>query len=491
MTNIQPMRPRLHLEVLTAGQVEAIQSGTLQVLEQVGVHFPSERALHVFAEHGAHVDPHRQVVRLPPGLVREALSHAPRTYTLSGRAPGTELLLDGTACHFGTDGCGTQTVDFETGELRRSCKDDVARMARVADALSSVSFYWPMVSAQDFGRLAPLHELDAAFNNTVKHVQSETVMGELPARYAVRMAEAVAGDRQRLRASPPFSVLICTIAPLGQDPAGIEAGMVYAEAGVPVGFMAMPNMGATAPATPGGALVVGNAEVISALVLMQLVAPGAPVFYSLLASVMDPRTADYLVALPQKYLCNTAAVQLAHDWGVPILAGAFGMDAAEPATWQVGRDHVYTALMVPLARAELATGGGMLKASTLLVPEQILFDDEIYHTHRLLLDGLPAMANELEGTSADTLALDVIAAVGPRGHYLSQEHTRRHLRGLWIPELTHPRMPLDSSPLPGIRTRARARLDQILAEHRPEPLDGRLQAELQTILGAAEGELGR
>ena len=114
--------------------------------------------------------------------------------------------------------------------------------------------------------MAPLHELDASFNNTEKHVQTETVMGEKPARFAVRMAEVIAGDGERLGARPPLSVLICTIAPLGQDPEGIEAGMVYAESGIPVGFMAMPNMGATAPAAPGGALVVGSAEVISALV---------------------------------------------------------------------------------------------------------------------------------------------------------------------------------------------------------------------------------
>jgi trimethylamine--corrinoid protein Co-methyltransferase len=395
---------------------------------------------------------------------------------------GTDLLLDGTASYFGTDGCGTLTVDFETGQQRRSRKDDVARMARVADYLSSVSYYWPMVSAQDFGHLAPLHELDASFNNTAKHVQSETVMGEVPARYAVRMAEAIAGDRKTMRARPPLSILICTIAPLGQDPEGIEAGMVYAQAGIPVGFMAMPNMGATAPAAPGGALVVGNAEVVSALVLMQLVAPGAPVFYSLLASVMDPRTADYIVAIPQKYLCNTAAVQLAHDWGVPILAGAFGMDATQPASWQLGRDHVYTALMVPLAGAELVTGGGMLKASTLLVPEQIIYDDEIYHTHRVLVEGID--------TTPDGLALDVIATVGPRGHYLAQEHTRQHLRKVWIPELTHPRPPLDGKPLPGISQRARARFDRILAEHQPEPLEKKLQAELQAILDAAEREMG-
>ena len=69
-------------------------------------------------------------------------------------------------------------------------------MARVADYLASIGFYWPMVSAQDHGRLAPLHELDASFGNTVKHVQTETVMGERPARYAVRMAEAALADQQ-------------------------------------------------------------------------------------------------------------------------------------------------------------------------------------------------------------------------------------------------------------------------------------------------------
>jgi hypothetical protein len=63
------------------------------------------------------------------------------------------------------------TLDFETEERRASCKDDVAKMALVPGYLSSIAFYWPMVSAQDCGVLAPLHELDTSFNNTVKHVR--------------------------------------------------------------------------------------------------------------------------------------------------------------------------------------------------------------------------------------------------------------------------------------------------------------------------------
>jgi len=482
MPEIKPIRAKSHQGVLSADELAAVQSATLRVLEDVGVSFPSEKALSVFAEHGAQVDVEGQIVRLPPDLVTEAMSHAPRSYVLSGRAEGTDLLLDGTNSYFGTDGTGTLTVDFETGEQRHSCKNDVAKMARVADHLSSIAFFWPMVSAQDYGRLAPLHEIDASFSNTVKHVQTVTVMGERMARYALRMAEVLADSRDSARPNPPLSSLVCTIAPLAQDEHGIEGAMAFAEAGVPVGFMSMPTIGSTAPATVGGALTVGNAELVSAMVLMQLVSPGAPVFYSLCASVLDPRTGGYIVGIPEKYLCNTAGVQLAHDWGVPTLAGAFAMDCPEPNTWQLGRDSVYTALMVAQAGADLAEGLGMIKASTLLVPEQIMFDDEIYHTHRVLAEGVDV--------DTDSLAVDVIADVGPRGHFLAQKHTRRRVREIWIPELTHPRPPRAGEPLGDVRERARAKLDRVLAEHEPEPLQEAARGELRAILGAAERELG-
>jgi trimethylamine--corrinoid protein Co-methyltransferase len=481
VANIKPIRSRVQLELLDPQQLKEIKSATLHILEHVGVQFPSERALQVFAEHGAQVDRESQIVRLAPGLVIEAMGHAPRMYRLFGRAEGTELLLDGNASYFSTDGCGVHTFDFDTGEQRASCKDDVAKMARVSDYLSSIAFYWPMVSAQDYGHTAPLHELDASFNNTAKHVQTETVMGEKAAMYAVRMAEVVAGNSDSLRARPPLSAMICTIAPLGQDKEGIEGAMVFAQAGIPVGFMAMPNMGSTAPATPAGALAMASAEVISAITLMQLVAPGAPTFYSIVASVMDPRSADYINAIAEKYLCHVAGVQIAHHWGVPVLGGAFGAQHIEPGSWQHGRDSVYTALMVPLAGADIVVGLGLLKASTLLVPEQIIFDDEIYHTHRILSQGID--------TSQDGLALDVIAQVGPRGHFLAQKHTRKHLREIWIPELSRPQTQTEGALSPDIRRRARSELDRILMEHEPEPLDMVAQAELRTILDAAAREL--
>jgi trimethylamine--corrinoid protein Co-methyltransferase len=163
------------------------------------------------------------------------------------------------------------------------------------------------------------------------------------------------------------------------------------------------------------------------------------------------------------------------------LAGAFGLDAKQPGAWRKGRDDVYTSLIVPLAGADLVTGSGLLEASTLLVPEQIVLDDEIYHINRVLLEGIDA------GT--ESLALDVITDVGPRGHFLAQKHTREHLREIWMPPLSHPRPAPAGPPAGDARQRARAELNRILAEHEPEPLDGAVQEELRSILEASQREL--
>ncbi|GAG22229.1 unnamed protein product, partial [marine sediment metagenome] len=48
---------------------------------------------------------------------------------------------------------------------------------------------------------------------------------------------------------------------------------------------------------------------------------------------------------------------------------------------------------------------------------------------------------------------------------------------------------LDHKPSPDIRRRARAKLDRILAEHQPEPLDDAARSELRAILDAAAQEL--
>jgi trimethylamine--corrinoid protein Co-methyltransferase len=476
---LQPIVPGYHVRILSDEQLDELKSATLEVLEEVGVHCPSDKALAIYAQHGAQVDFERRVVRLSPAVVLRAMSHAPRFYTMGARSPAFDLQLDGTAFYCATDGCGVETIDFMTRQRRPSCKDDVAHMARVTDYLSSIGFYWPIVSAQDHATTAPLHELDASFNNTVKHVQTETVMDEPMARYAVEMASVVAGDETSLRDRPPLSSLVCTIAPLAQDVGGMESALVFAAAGLPVGFMSMANTGSTAPATLAGTVVAADAEIVAAMVLIQMACPGAPVYHSLMPGIMHPRTGAYLGTAWEGELLYAVGVELAHAWGVPTLAGLFGTDAQMPG-WQSAGEAAACLLLCALCGAETGSGLGLLESCTLLVPEAVVLDSDIYHRVRIDAAGLD--------TSREALALDVIKQVGPRGHFLRQRHTRDHMRKRQFSDLTA--QPAEGGGYRDPIQVAREKVEWILEHHQPEPLEDAQQMELKRILQAAERELG-
>jgi trimethylamine--corrinoid protein Co-methyltransferase len=334
-----------------------------------------------------------------------------------------------------------------------------------------------MVSAQDFPAIAPLQELDASFNNTVKHIQTETVMDERMARFAVEMATIIAGDESIRRERPPLSSLVCTIAPLSQDKGGMESALVFAEAGLPVGFMSMANVGSTGPATIAGTLVAADAEIVAAMTLIQMAYPGAPTYHSMMPGIMHPRTGGYLATAWEGELPYAIGVELAHMWGVPTLAGVFATDAMVPG-WQSAAEAAAYLLLCALVGADTGAGLGLVESCTLLYPEAIILDSDIYHQVRVEARGID--------TSREAMALDVIKAVGTRGHYLKHKHTRQHLRELEFSDLS-----AQLDPQGGYRDPievAREKVEWILENHQPQPLNEAQQRELKRVTNAAERE---
>jgi len=461
-------------EVLSQSQLDTLKAGTLHILKEVGVRFPSQKALKIFADHGANVDWDTEIVRIAPDLVDKALSTAPRSFILGGREPRFDLTLDGKNTYLSTDGCGTRVIDLETRQERRSRKEDVARMARIGDALPLISFFWPLVSAQDHGLTAPLHECHAGLSNTLKHVRGGTTVYPELAAYLVEMATVVAGNEAERRQRPPICANICTIAPLTHDEHGIETALVYAEAGIPTSFMAMPTMGSTAPATPWGALVSGDAEVVSAMVLMQLAYPGAPVFHSIEVSLMHPRTGGYVTGASIPF--GTMTVQIGHNWNVPSLGGGGTSNDAKDIGWYSGSAAGLGAAFIPLSGGEICGYLGMLDGSMLLCPEQIILD------HEICLE-VYELFQEIEFDEAD-LALDVIKAVGPGSHFLRQKHTRKHIRDFLLSPIAD-EIYINDPPRPS-REVALEEFNRINESHHPEPLPREKAAELDRIVAAAD-----
>jgi trimethylamine--corrinoid protein Co-methyltransferase len=477
--DIIPFPTSLRSDLLTQAELNTLKGGTLRLLDEVGVHFPSRKALEILSDHGAKVDMETEIVRIPPDLVRKAMSKAPRSFVLGAREERLDLLLDGTCSYLSTDGTGVHVVDLDTRQMRPSRKEDVAVMARVCDALPMIGFFWPPVSAQDYGLTAPLHQCHAGLTNTLKHVRGGMTVFPQLAPYVVEMATVVAGGAEMLRRRPPICANFCTIAPLAHDAHSLEVALTYAEAGIPISFMAMPTMGSTAPATPLGALVQGDAEVVSGMVLVQLAYPGAPVFHSIFTSLMDPRSGGYIGELPIPV--GWIATQLAHAWHVPSLGGGGVASDAPDIGWQSGMEAGLGAATIPLWGGEICGYLGLVSSSMILYPEQVILDYEICQNAYDLLHGF-------QFDDAD-MALDVIADVGPRSHFLRQKHTRRRIRDFRLSRLLRQQGPNGDWRDP--REVAAEEFKRIHETHQPRPLPKEVLAELDRILAAADRQAER
>jgi trimethylamine--corrinoid protein Co-methyltransferase len=194
---------------------------------------------------------------------------------------------------------------------------------------------------------------------------------------------------------------------------------------------------------------------------------------------MHPHSGAFLTTAWEGELLYGVGVELAHQWGVPTLAGVYGTDAPAPG-WQAAEESATALMLCVLAGAETGSGMGLLDTCTLLYPEQLVLDSDIYQRVRFDAQGLD--------TSPSGLALDIIKGVGPRGQFLRHRHTRDNLRRRAYSDLTGQATPAGDlrDPLEVAREKA----EGILKHHRPEPLPESKRKELKRILSEAEKEFG-
>ena len=477
------MKPDLQIQFFSDADVKKIHEATLTILETTGVRFPSEKALKIFAEAGAKVDFDNQRVRIPARLLMQTIAKAPRTYTMASTRGRTELdvVLNGEKTYLANAGTGMATIDIETRERRQSVKKDVADMARICDYLPSCSYYWPMVSAHDVPTvLMPLHEVEASFLNTEKHVHIISSVKKAPSKYVVEMAKLVGGGADQTRKRPPLSALICPVSPLNQDAESLEAGLIFAEAGLPVGVATMPTLGATAPASVAGTLVQGNAEILSTICYLQLVFPGAPCYYSFFSVTMNPMTGGSMSSSRMQHLLHAAISQLGHFYDLPVMCGFGSGDTRKPGTWRHGKESAVDSMFVFQTGSDLIPNMGLTELYTTLYHEAIILEDEVINSIEAMTKGI--VVDEY------ALAVDEINNTGPGGHYLASKYTVENMRKLWKPGVAHQWSAKDND-FKDPQAMALEKARWILKNHQPAPLDDVVKEEMQKIIRAAETEL--
>ncbi len=465
-------------------EVEALHEASLRLLAEVGVRVPSRRALHLLHDAGAEVNAEAEVVRFPRALVEEAVARAPRDGLLAGRDPAADVRLgEGRPCLLTLDGTGAATLDHRTGERRASTLRDLAEATLVADHEPEIGVVWNIVTTSDTPANARvLVETEVCLRHTGKHVQAEVQRAEeVPFLLDLLAAVAPGGSWDRER--PFFSIVYCPVAPLQHEPEMVEAALALAAEGVPMSIYSMGLAGATTPVTVAGSVMQANAEILSSLVLFQVVNPGLTCIYVADTGLMDLQSGLYRAAPPEAILVTQAMVALGRRYDLPVMAS--GLTSDSPGFGHAsGIDAAFTCLPTLLMEPDLFVGAGMHDGAQLLSLPKILLDVDHFRACRRVLEGL--------AVDDEHLMVDVATAVGPGGHFLGARETRAFLRN---GEIHRPRHRPRAAGAPGAASapdevaRAAEAVESILATHRPAPLPAGAETRIAEILAAAEAEL--
>jgi trimethylamine--corrinoid protein Co-methyltransferase len=460
------------LQYLSGAERAFIHEQTVRVLEEVGVAYNTPTLTELLQEAGAAVDAEHLTAKLPWELVDRCLKMVTHDVLLAGRDPAYDCSINGNGIVYTSDGAATFMLDDLTGERHVGTRADLARMMRLYDAMPEIDFTWATITPSDVdARVGNLEMARISFENSRKHVQDEVLSPDQVPVF-VEMLEAIAGAPLRQR--PIYSVTNCTIAPLQHDRGMTEAHILLAQAGVPIFVLPMAQMGTTAPMSVIGTSILNMAELLSAVVLFQLAAPGCAMVSAVGSAAAEMRSGLYLCGAPEDGLINVICIEMSHFYGLRAQGSAVSCDA-KACNLQAGVEGAVTGMASALAGADAMLAFGLLdSAQTASLAKTVLDADTVTAIERFVRE---------DPVDAAAALVDDIVAVGIGGHFLGRRSTRerQHTGELWQPHLWQ-RGPFEQYATTSLVRDAAARAEELIAGNDVPPLPDDVQRHIVGLI---------
>ncbi len=476
---------KIHVQILSDREIQSIHDATLVILRDTGVMVHHDEVLRLLAEAGAQVDHPGKIAHLSEQLVMDCIARAGKQYVLHGRDSDRvarfgygDLVLMSSPGQYGW-------IDSQTERLRPATIQDARDAICLGDALPNITIV---------GSMAQPAKVPATYREVV--LTAELVRGTSKptrtwiyngrtARYVLEIYRAMAGGDAALRERPMVEAFLEPISPLQLPRDGLDVLIELVGSGQPVSISPMAMVSGTGPATLAGTLAQENAEILAGVVVTQLLAPGTPVTYGGIPHIMDPRTSICSFGSPEQAVMALAMVQMGRFYGFPVYINV-GLTDSKVLDAQAGIEKGSTMVLGVLAGADTFGHAGICGTDHGAGLAWLAVDDAIMAYVKRIVLGFDV--------DADTLATEVVDAVGPTGSYLAEEHTVKHFRHeLWLPGQAWTRQAWDVWEAQGrnsMADRISEEVNHILSTHKPEPIDEALAKEVDRIVECAKRELG-
>jgi len=388
-----------------------------KVLQAVGMELGDSVLADALRRKSAKVDGSGRAY-LPAELVDQALAELDKSYSIK-TVSGKELVLDGRNRYYGALTVDPYIVRYGR-PARRPMLSDVVNHARLGDWHKRVDTMYKMdiALADATGPSAELQALQAFMSNTTTSYFCAPVNMESARRW-VEMAEIMAGGS--LQENPILAGYVDSKSPLYFSAEGGEMLRFMLDRGVPMRSGPCPMAGGTSPSSLAGTLVLSLAEVLFFVAACWAYRPDSKVMVGAGPHWMNMASGEAWYFGPVKDKLHAAIREVLEHLDLPISGGFF---AAGPLRldFRTGFETVASSVLAFHVnhRTDIFSGFGSLGNACGFSPELMLWQAE-------LVDMLEWMHGRID-CCEHKLALDAIARVGPRGHFMDDDLTLELLR---------------------------------------------------------------
>ena len=396
--------------------INLIHEAALRILDRIGVKFHNQDALTIFDKAGAKTDSQTGHVQIPEELVTYALEQAPSEFGLYDRDLKTRYVWGDAELKLGSGGSVINILDRDGKTIRPPKTADLINMYTLTDQLEEVSWTAPGSFVADVPQaIAAIWRFYIRLKYGSKPSCADGLtVNDLKDNCDLLQVVRYQGDDYTEK---PFAMVQpCPTSPLTWTPAGAGYLLESARRKLPALILAMPFAGVSAPITMAGTIAQQTAEILSGLVLLQLIEPGLPTVYGGGSSHADMRDVSNVMGSIQDQMMNAATLKMGHFYNLPTgTAAIFGYSDSKRVDYQAGAESALGQLILALNGADVVYGLGVLAGMDCNSLEKIVLDHELFQSVKRYRAGLDI--------SAETLAIEVIAGAVADNDYLSSEHT--------------------------------------------------------------------
>jgi trimethylamine--corrinoid protein Co-methyltransferase len=415
--------------VLSQEEIEIIHNHTLDLLETIGIRVDSTEAKKLLSENGAIVDEKNDYVKFPENLVKEQLKTVPDSFTLWGPDGTYKFKVNTKSANFATVGTPVKIYDPEhKNNIRKTVLSDNIKQIRIVDSLKNIRCSHVDVWPNDVPYLETHYHTIRAWAEHSFKPYGIGCYGRIASQDMMNLTSIIVGGEEELINKPRLVGFFNPTSPLMLTKILLNGLFIFAKYKQPTIIAPAASAGSTAPVTLAGLLVQSNMEVLSSIVLTQLINPGTPVFYSTMNCPMDPPTGNVAWGSVETGLITAGTAQLARFYNIPS-RGPGAVTESKCFDIQNGYERFMTLFFAANAGINYITCAGTYESSLAEALELLVIDDEIIDIINRGRQGI--------NVNEETIALEQIKRVALEGkNYLMLKHTAKNTRKeIFVPKL--------------------------------------------------------